>query len=94
MKAETKAKLQRYGSKAKRFVKDWALPIFGGLTIGAAWNGYTRSSRLEKELARTQEVVNHNAHEQQRDRDKLLDLEHQQTLLFEKALQVTEGKTE
>ena len=94
MKAETKARLQRYGAKLKRFVGDWALPILGGATIGAAWSGHIRSTRLEKEMSRMTEVVNHNASEQQRDRDKLLDLEHQQTLLFERALQVTEGKAD
>ena len=94
MKAETKAKWQLRWGKTKRFLKDYAVPIFGGATIGAAWGGWSRSIKLEKELKHTQNVVNNNAREQILDRNKLLDLEHQQTLLFEKALRVTEGKTE
>lgn len=53
MKAESKARLTRYGRSVVNFMKDWALPIFGGMTIGAAWSGHVRSSRLEKELIKT-----------------------------------------
>lgn len=93
MKAGTKAKLQMIGRKTKDFLKTYAIPIFGGATIGAAWSGYSNSRRLARELAETQRVVNNNAREQINDRNKLLDLEHQQTLLFEKALRITEGET-
>ena len=94
MKAETKARLQTTWGKVKRFVKDWGLPILGGATIGAAWSGHLRATRLEKELAATQDVVVNNAQEQIKDRTKLLDLEHQQTLLFERALRKTEGEAD
>lgn len=94
MKIETKAKLQSAWGKFKGFCKDWGLPILGFATIGAAWDGHIKATRLEKALAETQDVVINNAKEQIKDRAKLLDLEHQQTLLFEKALQVTEGKAE
>ena len=92
MKAETKAKIQMHWQKTKRFMKEWALPIFGVATIGAAWSGHIKANRLEEELEQTKKVVDNNATVQQHDRDKLLELEHQQTLLFERALQVTEGK--
>ena len=94
MKAETKAKWQRRKRKAVEFIKTWGIPMFAGATAGAAWSGHIRSRKLEKELAHTDWVVNHNADEQEKDRLKLLDLEHQQTLLFEKALRATEGKPE
>lgn len=94
MKAETKAKWQRRGRKLVTFAKEWGLPIFACATVSAAWSGHTRACRLERELERTQRVVDNNAGEQVKDRNKLLDLEHQQTLLFERALSITEGKPE
>ena len=91
MKAETKVKWKRRGRKVVNFLKDWGLPIFGVATVGAAWSGHSKSIKLEQELARTQEIVDNNAMVQRKDRSKLLELEHQQTVLFERALRLTEG---
>ena len=94
MKAETKAKWQMGAGKVWRFLKNYGLPIFAGATAGAAWSGHKRSIKLERQLAHTNEVVDNNARVQELDRCKLLELEHQQTVLFERALRKTEGKTE
>ena len=94
MTNETKAKWQRRLGKAKRFLKDYGLPIFAGATAGAAWSGHKRAIKLERQLAHTNNVVDHNADVQRADRERLLDLERRQAFLFEKALRETEGKTE
>ena len=95
--AETKARLQRYGNKAKGIVfglVGFAIPIFGGMTIGAAWSGHKRACRLERDVEILKGVVDNNATVQQHDRDKLLELEHQQNALLERALKITEGKAD
>ena len=94
MKAETKAKIQIAWRKTKKFVRDWGLPIFGGLTIAAAWDGHNKATRNCRDIERLKEVVDNNAFCQVRDREKMLELEHQQNKLLEKALEVTEGKTD
>ena len=93
MKAETKAKLSIGWRKTKQFMKDWGWPIFGGLTIAAAWDGHNKANKNRKDLNSLAKVVNNNAFCQLRDREKMLQLEHQQNKLLEKALEVTEGKT-
>ena len=94
MKAETKVRLKMVGRKIGNFIKDWGLPIFGGLTIGAAWNGYVTSNRVDAEVRNLKKVVDNNAHCQMHDRETMLELERQQNLLFEKALKETAGEAE
>ena len=99
MKPETKAKIAVGWRKVKSAAKTVIVPLFIGGTIGAAWGGYAMGFAGIKAIVKTRDelndlkdVVANNAHCQQNDRDKLLELERQQNLLFEKALRETEGK--
>lgn len=92
-KKEARRKLRR--AKIGRWINDWGKPLFLCATTGAAWCGLKASfkaNRLERELERTQKVVDNNARCQRYDRETLLDLERQQNLLLEKAFNMTEGK--
>lgn len=101
MKAETKAKIQKKVSAVKRWAKDnlpgllfWAgtaTVVYGGLKSYDNTKAIRLQSRQNASLAR--EVMD--LQEQRKeDQDRMLELERQQNLLFERALRETEGKTE
>lgn len=101
MTEATKAKIKVTAGKIWRGVKDNIFPIFCGATIGAAWGGWKmgrsnhrRLDELEAKYNRAVEVIDNNATCQSHDRDRMLELEHRQNELFERALKETEGKTE
>lgn len=100
MSPERKAKLQMKWERVKAFGKDWIFPIFVGGTIGAAWGSYFSVFGLDKRIRQMNEqqkelirTVENNADCQITDRQRMLELERQQNLLFERALKETEGKT-
>lgn len=101
MTRETKAKWTVRWLKAKDFIHRNGGWIFAGATTFAAWRGYEKSKqnsrRIRTLFQRTEvlkDVVNNNADCQMRDRERMLELERQQNLLFEQALKETEGKAE
>ena len=96
-KPDKKARRSVRKAKVVRWLNDWGKPLFLGATATAAWCGWKASfkvNRLERELERTQKVVDNNARCQRYDRETLLDLERQQNLLLEKAFNITEGKAD
>ena len=93
MKAETKAKIQKKVSAVKRWAKDnlpWMLfwtgtgaVVYGGLKSFDNTRDIRKLARQDTELAR--EVID--LREQRKeDLDRMLELERQQNLLFERAL--------
>ena len=94
MKESTKAKLKVKWGKAKRFVKDHAGTIFLGATSAAAWSGWSRANKLQKEVNDLGDVVNNNARCARYDRQRIEHLQEQNMLLMERALKMTEGKAE
>lgn len=100
MKPNTKAKLEMRWNKVKEFLREWGIPLGVGATVGAAWGSYFSVFSLDKRIrgihAQQEEIikiVENNADCQIADRQRMLELERQQNLLFERALKETEGKT-
>ena len=101
MKPETKVKIKMKAVKAWRKVKEAAPTVlsFGGcVLIGVgAGKGYRNSREIRTLKANDHELAkayNEMSERQQQDRDRMLELERQQNLLFERALKETEGKAE
>ena len=89
--------------KAKNTAKEYAPFLFAGATIGAAWGAYCNSWGNSCKLDRVENAVNHNAdvlngligvvnHNAANSEMRLKELERNQKDLFEKALDITEGK--
>ena len=101
MTESRKEKVKVKWGKVKTFVHDYWFPLFGGMTVGAAWGGYKMGfanakqiNKVSDRLEATVEVVENNARCQQYDRNRLEELQRQQNLLMERALKETEGKAE
>ena len=101
MKSETKVKIKMKAAKIWRGVKEAAptvLSFAGCVLIGVgAGKGYTNSKEIRKLKANDRELANaynEMSDRQAADRDRMLELERQQNLLFERALKETEGKAE
>ena len=101
MKPETKAKIKAKAGKIWRKVKDSAPGIlfFGGVTavtVGAM-KGYDNSREI-RNLHRNDRILSETidgiSEMQSANLERMLELERQQNLLFERALKETEGKAE
>ena len=86
-----KIKAKHVGNELISFIP-W---IAGGMLIGGYLGAIKNGSdiqKIDKRLDNMAMVVDHNADIQEKDRDRLDDLERRSNLLMERALTITEGK--
>lgn len=93
MSPEKKAKWEMRKARLTSWAKETLPWLFAGATVGAAWGGYLMGISACNRTADHSEAIGELARNQIEDRERMLELERQQNLLFERALKETEGKT-